>query len=91
MLVWVMAVIVVSRLPLDEKADPAVQHALEVRSALALGNYHRFFQLYLDTPNMGAYLMDMFVDRERLAALAAICKAYVDSFPILSHAVEFLA
>ncbi|EFR05244.1 hypothetical protein MGYG_08256 [Nannizzia gypsea CBS 118893] len=24
--------------------------------------------LYLDTPNMGAYLMDMFVDRERLAA-----------------------
>ncbi|KAL1996361.1 hypothetical protein VTN49DRAFT_126 [Thermomyces lanuginosus] len=59
-----------------EKADPAVRHALEVRSALALGNYHRFFQLYLDTPNMGAYLMDMFVDRERLAALAAICKAY---------------
>ncbi|KAK2739582.1 hypothetical protein FQN57_006544 [Myotisia sp. PD_48] len=59
-----------------EKADPAVKHALDVRSALALGNYHRFFQLYLDTPNMGAYLMDMFVDRERLAALACICKAY---------------
>ncbi|KAF3480794.1 SAC3/GANP domain-containing protein [Arthroderma uncinatum] len=59
-----------------EKADPAVSHALEVRSALALGNYHRFFQLYLDTPNMGAYLMDMFVERERLSALACICKAY---------------
>ncbi|KAL1962006.1 hypothetical protein VTN77DRAFT_697 [Rasamsonia byssochlamydoides] len=59
-----------------DKSDPAVKHALEVRSALALGNYHRFFQLYLDTPNMGAYLMDMFVDRERLAALACICKAY---------------
>ncbi|EEQ29736.1 SAC3/GANP domain-containing protein [Microsporum canis CBS 113480] len=59
-----------------EKADPAVSHALAVRSALALGNYHRFFQLYLDTPNMGAYLMDMFVDRERLSALACICKAY---------------
>lgn len=59
-----------------DKRDPAVKHALEVRSALALGNYHRFFQLYLDTPNMGAYLMDMFVDRERLSALAAICKAY---------------
>ena len=27
---------------------------------------------------MGAYLMDMFVARERLAALAAICKVYVD-------------
>ncbi|KAL1952553.1 hypothetical protein VTO42DRAFT_4822 [Malbranchea cinnamomea] len=59
-----------------EKVDEAVKHALDVRSALALGNYHRFFQLYLDTPNMGAYLMDMFVDRERLAALACICKSY---------------
>ena len=60
-----------------DKRDPAVQHALGVRSALALGNYHRFFQLYLDTPNMGAYLMDMFVGRERLTALTAICKACV--------------
>jgi hypothetical protein len=59
----------------EDKQSPAVKHAQEVRSALALGNYHRFFQLYLDTPNMGAYLMDMFVDRERLTALATICRA----------------
>ncbi|KKY21534.1 putative sac3 ganp domain protein [Phaeomoniella chlamydospora] len=59
-----------------DKTDGAVKHALDVRSALALGNYHRFFQLYLATPNMGAYLMDMFVGRERLAALSRICKAY---------------
>lgn len=58
-----------------EKRAPAIKHALDCRSALALGNYHRFFRLYLDTPNMGAYLMDMFVNRERLAALANICKA----------------
>ena len=58
-----------------EKGERAIKHALDVRSALALGNYHRFFQLYLDTPNMGAYLMDMFVGRERLAALCNICKA----------------
>lgn len=58
-----------------EKQDAAVKHALDARSALALGNYHRFFQLYLDTPNMGAYMMDMFVSRERLAALSNICKA----------------
>ena len=61
-----------------DKADIAVKHALDVRSSLALRNYHRFFQLYLGTPNMGAYLMDMFASRERLAALASICKAYVD-------------
>ncbi|KAI9844821.1 MAG: Leukocyte receptor cluster (LRC) member 8 [Sclerophora amabilis] len=59
-----------------EKKDPAVKHALDVRSTLALGNYHRFFRLYLETPNMGAYLMDMFVVRERLTALANICRAY---------------
>ncbi|KAI9692860.1 MAG: hypothetical protein M1822_004854 [Bathelium mastoideum] len=60
----------------SDKQQPAVKHALEVRSSLALGNYHKFFHLYLDTPNMGAYLMDMFIVRERLAALAVICKAY---------------
>ena len=58
-----------------EKSEGPIKHALEARSALALGNYHRFFRLYLDTPNMGAYLMDMFAGRERLAALANICKA----------------
>ncbi|EPQ66539.1 Bgt-5100 [Blumeria graminis f. sp. tritici] len=60
-----------------EKEEVPIKHALDVRSALALGNYHKFFRLYLDTPNMGAYLMDMFVVRERLAALSNICKAYV--------------
>ena len=58
-----------------EKQEAPIKHALEARSALALGNYHRFFKLYIDTPNMGAYLMDMFVARERLAALVNICKA----------------
>ncbi len=66
---------VLSELTQTDKADRAVKHALCVRSTLALGNYHRFFQLFLETPNMGAYLMDMFVARERLAALAGICKA----------------
>lgn len=58
-----------------DKTSEAVRHALDVRSAIALGNYHRFFQLYLQTPNMGAYLIDMFIDRERLSALACICKS----------------
>ncbi|KAL2258238.1 hypothetical protein VTK26DRAFT_8534 [Humicola hyalothermophila] len=65
-----------------EKKDKAIKHALDVRSALALGNYHRFFQLYNETPNMGAYLMDMFIGRERLAALCNLCKAYKPSLPL---------
>ncbi|KAI1640075.1 SAC3/GANP domain protein [Biscogniauxia mediterranea] len=59
-----------------EKEELPIKHALNVRSALALENYHKFFQYYLDVPNMGAYLMDMFVKRERLAALAKMCKAF---------------
>ncbi|KAF2489524.1 SAC3/GANP domain protein [Lophium mytilinum] len=59
-----------------DKNDHAVKHALAVRSALALGNYHRFFRLYIDYPNLGGNLMDKFVDRERVAALANMCKAY---------------
>lgn len=66
---------ILTDLTIAEKGEPAIKHALDVRSALALGNYHKFFRLYLDTPNMGAYLMDMFVVRERLAALSNICKA----------------
>ncbi|KAK0620217.1 SAC3/GANP/Nin1/mts3/eIF-3 p25 family-domain-containing protein [Immersiella caudata] len=65
-----------------EKAERPIKHALDVRSALALGNYHRFFRLYNDTPNMGAYLMDMFVGRERLAALCNLCKAYKPDVPL---------
>jgi len=67
---------VLADLTTAEKESEAIKHALSVRSALALGNYHKFFRLYLDTPNMGAYLMDMFVVRERLAALSKICRTY---------------
>jgi len=56
---------------------PCVAHALKVRSAWALQNYHNFFRLYRTTPNVGACLLDMFVKRERVAALKAMAKAYV--------------
>ncbi|KAG0166994.1 hypothetical protein DFQ28_007486 [Apophysomyces sp. BC1034] len=58
------------------KHKPCVRHALEVRSSLATRNYHKFFKLYQDAPNMGGYLMDQFVGRERVEALVTICRAY---------------
>ncbi|KAF2242900.1 hypothetical protein BU26DRAFT_570328 [Trematosphaeria pertusa] len=61
-----------------DKTHPWIKHALNVRSALALGNYHKFFRLYLDAQNMGGYLMDMFIERERLHALANISRAYTN-------------
>jgi hypothetical protein len=60
-----------------DKTHPWIKHALDVRSSLALGNYHKFFRLYLEAQNMGAYLMDMFVERERLQALANISRGYM--------------
>lgn len=58
-----------------DKQDKSVQHALQVRSVLAAGNFHRFFKLYLEAPKMGGYLMDSFIARERMSAMCTICKA----------------
>jgi hypothetical protein len=58
----------------DQHSD-CVDHALLVRSAMATGNYHRLFKLYQDAPNMGGYLMDQFIERERIQALIILCKA----------------
>ena len=63
-----------------EKENESVAHALEVREALASRNYHRLFRLYNAAPNMGGYLMDFFVERERVAACCVICKSYLLPF-----------
>lgn len=66
---------ILANLTITDKRHAAIQHALQVRSVLAAGNYHVFFKLYLEAPNMGGYLMDSFIIRERMAAMACICKA----------------
>ncbi|KAJ7739080.1 SAC3/GANP/Nin1/mts3/eIF-3 p25 family-domain-containing protein [Mycena maculata] len=93
--------IYVGQLTPKQKAGPAVQHALGVQRALAMGNYHALFGLYSTSPNMGAYIMDYFVARERAKALMVMTKAY-ESIPLsfihqelafdsLQQAREFLA
>jgi hypothetical protein len=59
----------------EQKENEFVQHALNVRSTLATANFHRFFILYRSAPNMGGYLMDQFVERERVQSLIILCKA----------------
>ncbi|KAJ7090598.1 SAC3/GANP/Nin1/mts3/eIF-3 p25 family-domain-containing protein [Mycena crocata] len=93
--------IYVGQLTPKQKADSAVQHALSVQRALAMGNYHALFGLYSTSPNMGAYIMDHFVARERTKALMVITKAYKSiplsfihqelAFDSLEQAREFLA
>lgn len=67
----------VGQLTPKQRADKAVQHALDVQRAQSMGNYHRLCQLYTNAPNMGAYIMDHFIDRERIKALIVITKACV--------------
>lgn len=55
-------------------AHKGITHALEVNAAMSRKNFHKLFQLYVDAPNMGGYVMDSFIQRERYAALAAICR-----------------
>ncbi|XP_069738919.1 leukocyte receptor cluster member 8 [Phaenicophaeus curvirostris] len=66
------------------RADPAVAHALALRAAWALGNFHRFFRLYRAAPAMAARLIDKFAERERRAALRAMIKALSLSVPRFS-------
>ncbi|ORX63008.1 hypothetical protein DM01DRAFT_1360897 [Hesseltinella vesiculosa] len=70
------------------KSSPGVQHALAVHHALETGNYHVFFILYQDAPNMNGYLLDQFVNRERIKALCIICKAYQAGIPVTFVATE---
>ena len=67
---------ILAELTSTDKEKPPIKHALQVRAAVASGNYHKLFMLYHECPNVQVqYLMDMFVTRERLSALARICKA----------------
>lgn len=79
-----------AELTTEEKANSSVQHALSVRSALATNNYHRFFQLFLSAPNMGGYLMDQFIERERVKALVILCKTYVSKGMVSERAGWFV-
>ena len=65
----------VGQLTAQQKEAPAVRHALAVQRAVAMGNYHALFDLYMNAPNMGAYIMDHFIDRERIRALMVMTKA----------------
>ena len=57
----------------EDKQEECVQHALKVRKALSDGNYGRFFKnifkLYQSAPNMGGFLMDIFIEEHRILCL----------------------
>jgi hypothetical protein len=63
----------------EEKKQDCIIHALNVRKALATGNYGRFFKLYKDAPNMGQYLIGIFIDKHRIMCLQKLSFANQNS------------
>lgn len=79
---WREVSAVMSELAPGMREEPPVAHALGVRAAMSGGNYHRFFVLYKTAPNMGAYIMDHFVERERVQALLTVARSFRPSCPL---------
>ena len=60
----------------QDQHPPAIQHALQVRHAQAMGDYHSFFQLHASAPNLGRCLTQRMVATMQWRALVRIAKAY---------------
>ena len=60
----------------QQRDDAAIQHALQVRAAVADMDYHKFFLLNKRCPNLGGKLTNLMVPTIRHQALQRICKAY---------------
>ncbi|KAL3652022.1 hypothetical protein CASFOL_001703 [Castilleja foliolosa] len=71
-----------SRLPANAKKDKAVKHALSVRSAVTSGNYVMFFRLYRTAPNLNTFLMDLYAEKMRYAAVKCITRSYRPTVPV---------
>lgn len=71
-----------SKISCDRMKHPVLDHALKVRRAWSLGDYHRLFSLYKQSPGMSGKLMDWFMERERKQAIKMIMKAYRPNVPL---------
>jgi hypothetical protein len=67
---------IMTNLTLTERTHPAINHALQVRVAVADCDYHKFFLLRKRCPNLGSHLMDLIVPGLRYNTILRMCKAY---------------
>eukprot|EP00741_Cyanophora_paradoxa_P014618 tig00020816_g14098.t1 len=68
---------VLSELSVEERQQEGpVKHAIQTARSAMHNDYTAFFRLYREAPNMGGYLLDLFIDRVRASALKTIVRAY---------------
>ena len=65
-----------------EEDQEIVEHALQVRQAVASSDYVKFFRLHQTTPKLGKYLTARMVPTLRLRALRRVVKAYRPSIEL---------
>ncbi|XP_065358656.1 leukocyte receptor cluster member 8 homolog [Calliphora vicina] len=73
-----------------QRENPAIAHAMEFRSAWAMGNYCKLFRLYKSAPLMAGHLIDWFIERERKVALRTMIKCYRPNISV-DYVTELLA
>lgn len=64
------------RIPRRLLAHRFISHALAAAAAYRQADWVRLLRLYADAPRMVPYLLDLFLDRMRAAAAAALTAAY---------------
>mmetsp|Transcript_9082 Transcript_9082/g.15477 ORF Transcript_9082/g.15477 Transcript_9082/m.15477 type:complete len:199 (+) Transcript_9082:164-760(+) len=74
----------------EQKLHPFINHAIKTKRAVITRNYHAFFKLFQECPNMGGYLLDEILDTMRVTALKCIAKAYFPTVPIQFLSKELL-
>ena len=80
----------ISNLTESQKSQTCVSHSLAVRSAIATSNYDSLFNLYMTAPCLSGYLMDQFIDRERVRALKIICHSFRPDFKLKDLNLGFI-
>nr|XP_024395611.1 SAC3 family protein A-like isoform X1 [Physcomitrium patens] len=70
----------------EGRRDEVVKHALEVRHAVAVGNYTTFFRLYRTAPVLSPCLMDSHTEKMRFEAVKCMSRSYRPTIPVSSVA-----
>lgn len=60
----------------EQKKNQFISHAIQICRAFYSNNFFRFFKLYLETPNMGKYILDFHIKDVRCTFLKILAKSY---------------